>query len=168
MNHLLSDLRAKPDADLLALMDAACLLSHLAERRPADYLAAEWLDGLGELASLEYDRRLRAREYQQNELARARSIVGRDPLTSALFGPRGDSGYGAQPHAERREGYPSGQADQPETCHRPPSTWPIPARQAGSRKGSQRAEDAAPRPEKPAAGVPTASPFLHKPEKSSD
>jgi cell wall assembly regulator SMI1 len=77
------------------------------------------------------------------------------------------SGYGAQPHAERREGYPTGQTQQPETCHRPRTTWRHPASQATTREGSQRAKDAASRPEKPAVGVPAASPFLPLQEKSS-
>ena len=57
-------------------------------------------------------------------------------------------GYGAQPHAKRREGYPSGQAKPPETCHRPYSTWRSSAGQVTTRDGSQRAKDAASRPEK--------------------
>lgn len=78
------------------------------------------------------------------------------------------AGYGAQPHAERREGYPTGQAKQPETCRAPGSSWLRPAAGVTSRKGSQRAKDAASRPEKQPAGVPATSPlFLHQPEKSS-
>lgn len=86
---------------------------------------------------------------------------------SSRQAPSGRSGYGAAPHAERREGYPTGQANQPDTCHRPITTWRHPASPAGARDGSQRAEDAASRPEQQSAGVPTVSPFLHKPEKSS-
>lgn len=77
------------------------------------------------------------------------------------------SGYGASPHAERREGYPTGQAQPQDTCHRPITTWRHPASQATSRDGSQRAKDAASRPEKQPAGVQTAPLFLHKLEKSS-
>lgn len=82
--------------------------------------------------------------------------------------PSGRSGYGAHaPHDERREGYPTGQANQPDSCCRPRTTWRHPASSAGSRERSPRANDAASRPEKQAVGVPTASPFLHQPEKSS-
>lgn len=77
------------------------------------------------------------------------------------------AGYGAQPHAERREGYPTGQPQQPESC--PGRTTTRRAGLPGSvtRPGSQRAKDAASRPEKPAVGMPAASPFLHQPEKPS-
>lgn len=83
-------------------------------------------------------------------------------------GPRRRSGYGAEPHAERREGYPTGQTHSQETVRGRTSTWPHPAGQASSRLGSQRAKDAASRPEKPAVGIPAAPAlFLHQPEKSS-
>lgn len=81
--------------------------------------------------------------------------------------PSGRSGYGAQPHAGRREGYPNGQTDTQDTCQRPRTTWRFPASAAGSRDGSPRANDAAPRPERPAAGLPAAAPFLPELEKSS-
>lgn len=89
------------------------------------------------------------------DLAGHRSVKGRR------------SGDGALPHAERREGYPTGQAQQQDTGHAPVTTWRHSAGQATSRDGLQRAKDAASRPEKQSAGVPTASPFLHKLEKSS-
>ncbi len=79
-------------------------------------------------------------------------------------------GYGAQPHAseaKRREGYPTGQTVPPETQTpaRPARPWRV--KGAPSRNGSPRANDAASRPEKPAAGLPAASPFLPEAEKSS-
>lgn len=78
------------------------------------------------------------------------------------------SGYGAEPHAERREGYPTGQTHPQETVRGRTSTCLHPASQASSRPGSQRAKDAASRPEKPAVGIPAAPAlFLHQPEKSS-
>jgi hypothetical protein len=57
-------------------------------------------------------------------------------------------GYGAQPHGERREGYPSDQTTPAErqTCGR--TTWRIRASGTASRDGLQRANDAASRPEK--------------------
>lgn len=82
-------------------------------------------------------------------------------------GPSGRSGYGAAPHAERREGYPTGQTNPPESCSRPRTTWRYPACSAGTRDGSPRASDAAPRPERQAVGLPAASPFLPEAEKSS-
>lgn len=69
-------------------------------------------------------------------------------------------GYGAQPHGERREGYPNDQATPAErqTCAR--TTWRICTSAAASREGLQRANDAASRPEKQDVQKPSVRPFF--------
>jgi hypothetical protein len=69
-------------------------------------------------------------------------------------------GYGARPHGQRREGYPSGQTVPPVTPRQQPPARPMPVKVATSRSGSPRANDAASRPEKPAV-LPSAAPFFY-------
>ena len=61
--------------------------------------------------------------------------------------------YGAKPHesaAKRRAGYPHGQAQPVQTRYGWRTTGPLRVETASSWQGSQRAKDAASRPEKPA------------------
>lgn len=59
------------------------------------------------------------------------------------------SGYGAAPHGQRLEGYPTDQAHASETAPVTPCTGPNPVKGATPRDGSPRANDAATRPKKP-------------------
>lgn len=79
-------------------------------------------------------------------------------------------GYGARPHvseAKRREGYPSGQPSPHRSCGQSRPARPMPATDATSRTGSQRANDAASRPEKQAVLASQRALFLPALEKSS-
>jgi hypothetical protein len=79
-------------------------------------------------------------------------------------------GYGALPHvseATRREGYPTGQR-LPHRGYGPMRpARPMPAVGSASRDGSQRATDAASRPDKPAVLASQRALFLPALEKSS-
>jgi hypothetical protein len=68
-------------------------------------------------------------------------------------------GYGAQPHGERREGYPSDQAI-PANGQYMALSWRIRTSAAASRDGSQCAKDATSRPEKPDVKSLPACPFF--------
>ena len=85
-------------------------------------------------------------------------------LPREAFGGRG---YGAQPHGDRREGYPTGL--QPASGSTPVSgpAGCLPGVGAASRCRSLRATDAALRPEKTAVQGPQIAPFLVEDEKSS-
>ena len=68
-------------------------------------------------------------------------------------------GYGARPHDRRREGYPIGQPVPHRGCGQSRPARPMPTTLDSSRTGSPRANDAASRPDKPAALHPAASLF---------
>jgi len=69
-------------------------------------------------------------------------------------------GYGAQPHGERREGYPNDQTTPAKRQASVPSSWRIRTSAAASRDGLPRAKDAASRPEKPEVQTRFDRPFF--------
>jgi len=78
---------------------------------------------------------------------------------------RGYGGY--RSHVKRREGYPTGQPSPRPGCGRLRPARPMPATDATSRDGSQRANDAASRPDKPDVLASQCALFLPALEKSS-
>lgn len=81
---------------------------------------------------------------------------------------RGASGYGVQPHgseARRREGYPTDHTKPSEAGQTPGQSRRFPVKGAASRDGSQCANDATSRPEKPVFKAPRA-PFFYPARKN--
>ena len=76
-------------------------------------------------------------------------------------------GYGAQPHGQRREGYPTGQINSFEAANVRTQSEARRLTGCHSRDGSPRANDAASRPEKPEVQNVSSALFLPGAEKSS-